>query len=130
MTVLQTAPEHGLTCNIVAAHIRFGTHLAWLVIRRQAALAGLLRTMGRHNCHTDSNGRRFHRPLPFALLGTHDPVTTKSGGGIFPPPLFCLRGLRRRFPFIAGAFLIPGAARGAQQCGEDCYRCGVFDPLG
>jgi hypothetical protein len=54
----------------------------------------------------------------------------KSGGGTFSSAALCLRGLHRWFPSIAGAFLIPGAARAAQQCGEKCYRCGVFDPLG
>lgn len=66
----------------------------------------------------------------FALLGTHDPVSTKERRRDLPPPLFGLRGLRRRFPSIAVAFFIPGATRGAQQCGEGCYRCGVFDPRG
>lgn len=73
---------------------------------------------------------RFHRPLPFALLGTHDLVTTKERRRHLRSAALCLRGLRRWFPSIVGAFLIPGAVRGAQQCGEECYRCGVFDPLG
>jgi hypothetical protein len=76
------------------------------------------------------NKRDLRNPKAGIIGYLEEAACERAAEESFPPLLFACAAYAAGVPSIAGAFLIPGAAWGAQQCGEECYRCGVFDPLG
>lgn len=65
-----------------------------------------------------------------STVASESAARSESGEGIASSAALGLcMDLCRRFCFMAGAFRVIHAVRGAQQGGENCYRGGVFYPL-